>query len=467
VAAKQGYIDIVRILIDRGAKLDLIDSTDYTPLRIAAINRHNDIVILLLEKGADPNIVRSREMSDLPIGDNIEVARLLLNKGFNVNSRDGNERTSLMICENSEVVRLLLSRGADIDAQDKDGRTALFYATMKDDVEKVSVLLEHGADYKIESIKKIKIVDMNDRKVEFQGTPLELATRKGSTSIIMLINKIERDRHRIASPFVQEGETQSASGPQVQSGVTTTSQFLINQPDAGPQIVASKDDKLKEPVHESWLKLRDFYLSFGPDFGKVGPSIPLHMQSSAGGLDSISSSNNLGLISLVIGYDISRAMSAEISYGYVNYGTQNNENRDSPNYQDAHFSTYPITAVLVYRFYRNHSSSPYIYTYTYDYDLHLDAGARYHIDTHLDTTAANVSTTVKYENALGYQVGFGSNLNLSRHFIVTFDLKYVFGLKYRFKEMEVNGVKYDSTYSDWQELDGGGILFGASVGYHF
>ncbi|OCH94823.1 ankyrin, partial [Obba rivulosa] len=48
-----GAVDIARYLIDQGAEVDRADSTEWTPLHIAASAGHEDIVRELLGAGAD------------------------------------------------------------------------------------------------------------------------------------------------------------------------------------------------------------------------------------------------------------------------------------------------------------------------------------------------------------------------------------------------------------------------------
>lgn len=56
-AARQGHVDAVRALIDGGVDLDQPGMEDETTaLNIAAINSQWDVVVLLVEAGADPNI---------------------------------------------------------------------------------------------------------------------------------------------------------------------------------------------------------------------------------------------------------------------------------------------------------------------------------------------------------------------------------------------------------------------------
>ena len=52
-----GHDDVVKLLLDRGADADRChDATNLTPLMLAAINGHLDAVRVLVEFGANPNL---------------------------------------------------------------------------------------------------------------------------------------------------------------------------------------------------------------------------------------------------------------------------------------------------------------------------------------------------------------------------------------------------------------------------
>jgi ankyrin repeat protein len=58
-ACRRGYIDLVRLLLSRGASIDARTRIDHheTPLMEAASAGRDDIVRLLLDRGADPTLV--------------------------------------------------------------------------------------------------------------------------------------------------------------------------------------------------------------------------------------------------------------------------------------------------------------------------------------------------------------------------------------------------------------------------
>jgi len=70
-ASTEGAIDIVRLLLDRGADVDLAVGNRYTPLTYAAWKGETDVARLLIERGADIDRAKGglRDMGSLLISD--------------------------------------------------------------------------------------------------------------------------------------------------------------------------------------------------------------------------------------------------------------------------------------------------------------------------------------------------------------------------------------------------------------
>ena len=119
-----------------------------TPMHIAAIKGHADILSLLLEHGADLEGRGLFDQTPLHLASwagKLEAARCLLDHGANINSRMEDGWTSLhwaVYRENIQVMQFLLERGADVDARDDFGKTPSQNAKGKEVVE---LLSEYGA----------------------------------------------------------------------------------------------------------------------------------------------------------------------------------------------------------------------------------------------------------------------------------------------------------------------------------
>ena len=81
-------------------------------------------------------------------GSYAEVVKLLLAKGADINVKNSNGETALMAASsrgNADVVKLLLDKGADINVKNSKGKTALAIAKDKGKTEIVAMLEKAGA----------------------------------------------------------------------------------------------------------------------------------------------------------------------------------------------------------------------------------------------------------------------------------------------------------------------------------
>ena len=100
-AAMFGRIDVLEMLMEHGAKLDLTTDAGETALHWGSLNGHTEVCALLLSAGADPNAQQVKGKTPL---------MLASEQGFD------------------EIVQLQVDAGAECAMRDKSNRTALEYA---------------------------------------------------------------------------------------------------------------------------------------------------------------------------------------------------------------------------------------------------------------------------------------------------------------------------------------------------
>ena len=173
IAAQQGFTEIVRLLLMRGAYADNMSAAGsgqnsyVTPLLAAVQKGYDDVVDLLAGLGnVEMNSIRGDPYKP-PIYtaaqiNHVDVVRVLLDHGANIEGTNAKRNTALHIAAGSasvEMVTLLLARGAKVDSLNSQNRTPLNYASCAPSVEGksqedhdaarrvvIKLLLDHGAD---------------------------------------------------------------------------------------------------------------------------------------------------------------------------------------------------------------------------------------------------------------------------------------------------------------------------------
>lgn len=159
-ASRNGYQDVVRILLERGVEVDMrLDGLGTTALIVASRKGHTNLVQLLLHYGAEVPRWCTALHSAARNG-HVAIVKMLLDAGADPNTRCNHSKaysrlhreyrtqwdTTLHLavrCESAETVRMLLDHpGFDDNVLDADGDHAIITASMWGYVDCVQLLLE-------------------------------------------------------------------------------------------------------------------------------------------------------------------------------------------------------------------------------------------------------------------------------------------------------------------------------------
>ena len=145
-----GQREIALELIRRGAGLNARTRDGSTPLTLAIDQNYIDVLDLLLERKATIDLATGGRIALVSaVEQNREemVARLM-RAGAQVNRRNADGETALHVAANlgyQRMVERLLAAGADINAAAPDGRTPIHYAVLNNKDEVADLLYARGA----------------------------------------------------------------------------------------------------------------------------------------------------------------------------------------------------------------------------------------------------------------------------------------------------------------------------------
>ncbi|CAD6214595.1 unnamed protein product [Miscanthus lutarioriparius] len=136
--------------------LNAKDEEGWAPIHSAASSGNSQIIDILLERGADVNLVTDGGRTALHYATSkgrLNIAEKLIAHGANVNKKDKFGCTPLHRAAstgNAELCEFLIEEGAEVDAVDKTGQTPLMHAVICENKGVALLLIRHGADVDVE-----------------------------------------------------------------------------------------------------------------------------------------------------------------------------------------------------------------------------------------------------------------------------------------------------------------------------
>ena len=158
-AAKDGDIEQVKaLLINKGADVNGPNDIGNMPLHLAAFEGHTELVGLLIENGADLNVLGAGGFGQTPI-------------------------SRAVVGGHADVIELLLAKGADVNVhsitRSSSRVTAIHRAARDGDVAIIELLIGHGADLSLEAGPRRPLL----------GTPLDVAVFAGHEEAAELLRQ--------------------------------------------------------------------------------------------------------------------------------------------------------------------------------------------------------------------------------------------------------------------------------------
>eukprot|EP00164_Ancoracysta_twista_P003190 GFYU01004254.1.p1 GENE.GFYU01004254.1~~GFYU01004254.1.p1 ORF type:complete len:819 (+),score=203.53 GFYU01004254.1:135-2591(+) len=151
-AARAGQIEVMFLLLSRGASLDHSRVEGSTPLHAAVTYGQLEAAKLLVERGADTNVRNREGRTPLHVAcaeGNEEIVAVLLGAGAGVNGTDSWSDTCVSSAAQkgfAKITELLLTHGASTNVEDAFGWSPLHKSALNGHTEVVKLLLRNGAD---------------------------------------------------------------------------------------------------------------------------------------------------------------------------------------------------------------------------------------------------------------------------------------------------------------------------------
>jgi ankyrin repeat protein/serine/threonine protein kinase/ketosteroid isomerase-like protein len=178
LAAHLGHSDMAELLITKGADIEAKHAFGGTPLNIAALNNQKKIENLLIAKGAKVDIFAASAIGD------IERVKTLMNSDpnimINAAKNDFTPLHNAAYSGQTEMAKFLIEKGANVNAGYPEKPTPLYYSAYKGHLDTAELLINKGANVNAGYPQNQKITPLYGAAVGGHVDVAELLINKGA-----------------------------------------------------------------------------------------------------------------------------------------------------------------------------------------------------------------------------------------------------------------------------------------------
>ena len=151
-ASRDGRTAVITVLLDHGAEVNTVDTSDQSPLWVASKGGHIEAIKICLDHGADLNKVNGFGETPMYVAaerGHVEALKVFIDRGGDVNTANRIGQTPMWTASvygHAEAIKILLAAGAAIPGYDSEGRTPFLAAARGGHCEALTLLLDHGGE---------------------------------------------------------------------------------------------------------------------------------------------------------------------------------------------------------------------------------------------------------------------------------------------------------------------------------
>jgi ankyrin repeat protein len=202
-AASASRPDATRVLIEAGADINARDTQHggdgkgFSPIMYAGMPQYAASLGLLIRAGAEHDIhhrYTGGTLIELAVeGGDVELCQFLVNEGVSKDQRYGYYQDTLLHLAarsgQAEVCRWLIENGADVNVRNKQNGTPLISAATSNRVSAAEILLEAGADPRLENINGNAL-----SAAQIQSKPYDQDDHRDYSEIIKLLESYTKEK---------------------------------------------------------------------------------------------------------------------------------------------------------------------------------------------------------------------------------------------------------------------------------